>query len=77
MTGYRDLLARVKSEIDAISTVDAHERLRQPDAPLFVDVREPDEWEEGHIPGAVYTGRGRLEQRIEGLVPDKGRPLVV
>ena len=40
-------------------------------------MREPDEWEEGHIPGAVYTGRGRLEQRIEGLVPDKSRPLVV
>ena len=26
---------------------------------------------------AVYTGRGRLEQRIEGLVPDKSRPLIV
>jgi molybdopterin/thiamine biosynthesis adenylyltransferase/rhodanese-related sulfurtransferase len=77
MAGYRELLTRVKSEIDAISTLDAHERLQQPDAPLFVDVREPDEWEEGHIPGAVYTGRGRLEQRIEGLVPDKSRELVV
>ncbi|HET9462278.1 MAG TPA: molybdopterin-synthase adenylyltransferase MoeB, partial [Gaiellaceae bacterium] len=47
------------------------------DRPLFVDVREPDEWDEGHIPGAIYTGRGRLEQRIEGLVPDKSRELVV
>jgi len=27
--------------------------------------------------GAIYTGRGRLEQRIEGLVPDKSRELVV
>jgi sulfur-carrier protein adenylyltransferase/sulfurtransferase len=77
MAGYRELLARVKEEIDEISTIDAHERLESSDAPLFVDVREPDEWEEGHIPGALYTGRGRLEQRIEGLVPDKGRELVV
>jgi sulfur-carrier protein adenylyltransferase/sulfurtransferase len=77
MAGYRELLARVKDEIDEISTVEAHERLDDQDAPLFVDVREPDEWDEGHIPGAVYTGRGRLEQRIEGLVPDKSRPLVV
>ena len=77
MAGYRELLARVKAEIDEISTLDAYERLYAPDAPLFVDVREPDEWDEGHIPGAVYTGRGRLEQRIEGLVPDKTRPLVV
>jgi molybdopterin/thiamine biosynthesis adenylyltransferase/rhodanese-related sulfurtransferase len=77
MAGYRELLAQVRSEIDEISTPDAHERLQGPGSPLFVDVREPDEWEEGHIPGAIYTGRGRLEQRIEGLVPDKSRPLVV
>jgi molybdopterin/thiamine biosynthesis adenylyltransferase/rhodanese-related sulfurtransferase len=77
MAGYRDLLARVKEEIDEVSTVEAHDLISQSDAPLFVDVREPDEWEEGHIPGALYTGRGRLEQRIEGLVPDKARELVV
>jgi len=77
MATYRELLARVKEEIDEISTVEAQERLASSDSPLFVDVREPDEWDEGHIPGALYTGRGRLEQRIEGLVPDKSRPLVV
>jgi molybdopterin/thiamine biosynthesis adenylyltransferase/rhodanese-related sulfurtransferase len=77
MATYRELLAQVKSEIDEISTIEAHERLVSSDGSLFVDVREPDEWDEGHIPGAIYTGRGRLEQRIEGLVPDKARPLVV
>jgi molybdopterin/thiamine biosynthesis adenylyltransferase/rhodanese-related sulfurtransferase len=77
MANYRELLARIKEEIDEISTIDANERLKSGEPPLFVDVREPDEWDEGHIPGAVYTGRGRLEQRIEGLVPDKSRELVV
>jgi molybdopterin/thiamine biosynthesis adenylyltransferase/rhodanese-related sulfurtransferase len=77
MAGYRELLARVKEEIDEISTIEAHERLASSDGSIFVDVREPDEWDEGHVPGAVYTGRGRLEQRIEGLVPDKARALVV
>jgi molybdopterin/thiamine biosynthesis adenylyltransferase/rhodanese-related sulfurtransferase len=77
MATYRELLAQVKEEIDEISTIEAQERLESSESPLFVDVREPDEWEEGHIPGAIYTGRGRLEQRIEGLVPDKSRPLVV
>jgi molybdopterin/thiamine biosynthesis adenylyltransferase/rhodanese-related sulfurtransferase len=77
MAGYRELLARVKEEIEEISTIEAHTRLESSAGPLFVDVREVDEWEEGHIPGALYTGRGRLEQRIEGLVPDKTRALVV
>ena len=77
MATYRELLARVRAEIEEISTIEAQERLASAGAPLFVDVREPDEWEEGHIPGAVYVPRGRLESRIEGLIPDKNRPLVV
>ncbi len=77
MASHRELLARVRAEIDEISTIQANERLRSPEAPLFVDVRETDEWEEGHIPGAIHVPRGRLESRIEGLVPDKSRPLVV
>ena len=45
--------------------------------PLFLDVREPDEWQEGHLPGALHVPRGNLESRIEALVPDKARELVV
>jgi molybdopterin/thiamine biosynthesis adenylyltransferase/rhodanese-related sulfurtransferase len=77
MAGYRELLARVKSEIEEISAVEAQALHDSPEPPLFVDVREPDEWEEGHVPGAIHVTRGRLESRIEGLVPDKERPLVV
>ncbi len=77
MATYRELLAQVREEIDEISPIEARELLESESPPLFVDVREPDEWEEGHIPGAVYVTRGRLEQRIEGLIPDKSRPLVV
>ncbi len=77
MATYRELLQQVKEEIEEISSVAAQDLHTSSEPPLFVDVREPDEWEEGHIPGAVYVSRGRLEQQIEGLVPDKTRPLVV
>jgi len=77
MAGYRELLAQVRLEIEEISSVDAHERLAADERPLFVDVREPDEWEEGHVPGAIHVTRGRLESRMEGLVPDKERAIVV
>jgi sulfur-carrier protein adenylyltransferase/sulfurtransferase len=73
MPGYRDLLAQLRSEIDEVDTASARDLT---DA-VFVDVREQDEWDEGHIPGAVYVGRGHLESRIETAVPDKGRQLVV
>jgi len=77
MATYRELLAHVRTEIDEISSIEANDRLHSSPSPLFVDVRESDEWEEGHIPGAVHVSRGRLESRIEGLIPDKSRPLVL
>ena len=43
----------------------------------WIDVREQDEWDEGHIPGAVHIPRGNLESRIEGFVPDRTQPVVV
>jgi molybdopterin/thiamine biosynthesis adenylyltransferase/rhodanese-related sulfurtransferase len=42
-----------------------------------VDVRERDEWDEGHIPGAVHIPRGSLESRIETAFPGRDEPLVV
>ncbi|KAJ3099203.1 hypothetical protein HDU97_003355 [Phlyctochytrium planicorne] len=36
----------------------------------LIDVRETSEWNDGHIPYAIYTGRGNLERDIEHLVPD-------
>ena len=74
MPTYRDLLQQVKAEIDEISTADAAARA---DGPLFLDVREPDEWEDGHVPGAVHVPRGNLESRVESLAPDRSRPIVV
>jgi molybdopterin/thiamine biosynthesis adenylyltransferase/rhodanese-related sulfurtransferase len=74
MASYRDLLRQVKDEIDEIRP---REAAGLGDAPLFLDVRERDEWEEGHIPGAVHIPRGSLESRVEATVPDRERAVVV
>ncbi len=77
MPTYRELLAQAKAEIDEIGTPEAHERLGAAEQPLYLDVRELEEWQEGHIPGALHIPRGNLESRIEGLVPDKGHEILV
>jgi molybdopterin/thiamine biosynthesis adenylyltransferase/rhodanese-related sulfurtransferase len=76
MPSYRDLLAQTKAEIAEIDAPSAQERLSDEDT-LFLDVREAAEWDEGHVPGAVHIPRGSLESRVEGLLPDRSRPLVV
>jgi sulfur-carrier protein adenylyltransferase/sulfurtransferase len=77
MATYRELLAQVKEEIDEVTSSDVLARLDEVDPPLIVDVREQDEWQEGHLPGAIHVPRGNLESRIEALVPDKSREIVV
>ncbi len=77
MPSYRELLQQVKSEIEEVDAPQARELLASPEPPFLVDVREPDEWSEGHIPGAVHVPRGYLESRIEQSAPDRSRPVVV
>jgi rhodanese-related sulfurtransferase len=37
---------------------------------VFLDVREPDEWQAGHIQGAVHIPLGELPARVGELSPD-------
>jgi sulfur-carrier protein adenylyltransferase/sulfurtransferase len=43
----------------------------------IVDVREQDEWEQGHIPGAVHLAKSYIEQEIEAAIPDRSAPIVL
>ncbi|HZU20247.1 MAG TPA: molybdopterin-synthase adenylyltransferase MoeB [Gaiellaceae bacterium] len=73
MATYRELLDRTRNEISEVDATAA----RALDGATWLDVREQDEWQEGHIPGAVHVPRGFLESRIENVAPDKDAPLVV
>jgi len=79
---YADILREVRGQIREVTPTQvaplvADRGLADPSAPLFVDVRERYEWEEGHIPGAVHVPRGHLEAQVEFAVPDRARPLIV
>jgi sulfur-carrier protein adenylyltransferase/sulfurtransferase len=76
MATYRELLQQTRSEIAEIDATRARELLES-DEPVVVDVREQDEWDEGHIPGAVHIPRGNLESRIERAAPDRSRQVLV
>ena len=76
MANYQELLQQARSEISEIDATHARDRIESGE-PVVVDVREQNEWDEGHIPGAVHVPRGHLESRIERLTPDPARPVVV
>jgi len=76
MASFRDLLNQAKSEITEVDTAAAETRLGA-DGAIFLDVREPDEYSQGAVPGAVHIPRGQLETNIEGRIPDHATELVV
>ena len=75
MKGMERRLAEIKSIIPEVEPQEAQELISQ--GALLVDVREPDEIANGSPEGALRIGRGYLELRIEDLVPDKDRLLVL
>jgi molybdopterin/thiamine biosynthesis adenylyltransferase/rhodanese-related sulfurtransferase len=76
MATFRELLARTKAEIREVDTAEADQLRRRPGT-VLLDVREPDEFQQGAVPGALYIPRGQLESNIEGRVPDKATPIVI
>ena len=70
----RELLNAAKAEIREI---DPHEVAERLDHFYLLDVREPDEFEQGALPGAIHVPRGNLEFSVEGRLPDKSVPIAV
>lgn len=77
MPTFRDLLAAAKAEIREVDTAEVQTRLDAATPPLLLDVREPDEFEQGTIPSAIHIPRGHLEAQIESRIVDKTAPVVV
>ena len=76
MAGFRELLAQTKSRITEIDTAVAQQRIASGSV-LILDVREPDEYDQGALPDAVHIPRGHLEAQIEAKALDKDQEIVV
>jgi sulfur-carrier protein adenylyltransferase/sulfurtransferase len=70
-----ELLREIKNRIDEVDPSVVHEQMNN--GATIVDVRETEEFAQGHIPGAKHVPRGYLESRIEGAVPDRSRHVIL
>lgn len=63
----------------AIKQVDIDEARRMIEqlGTVVIDVRESDEWRQGHLPNAIGIPRGFLELRIEEKIPDRKTPIIM
>ena len=63
-----------RTRITEISPAEA--RKKKKEGVIIIDVREKEEFETGHIDGALKISRGTLESRIGEIVPDKETSIV-
>lgn len=78
---FREIVRQARQQVPEWSPTQvndalAHRQVSDEDF-VLVDVREKIEWNEGYIPGAVHVPRGHLESRIEEVVPDKSKKVVL
>ena len=75
MTSYGDLLAAAKQQIVEVDTQQAAQLIQ--DGYITVDVREPEEFDQGAIAAAIHIPRGYLESQIEQRLPKRDTQIVV
>ena len=75
-TTGRAMIEAARQAVSTISSASLHARLTTGETLGVLDVREQEEWNDGHIPQATFLARGRLEGRVEEIVPDKSTPIV-
>ncbi len=75
MATFRDLLSAATAQITEVDTAAAAEHIAK--GALVLDVREPDEYDQGALPDAIHIPRGHLEAQVEGKLLDKHAQVVV
>ena len=73
---YDELVAEAKAEAEQADVEAVHEALSSGEHITIVDVREPDEFAEEHIPQAKHIPRGMLETQAAEQLPDKDARIV-
>lgn len=76
MSSFRELLADAKSKIQEVDTQTAASRIEAGQV-VVLDVREPDEYEQGALPNVVHIARGHLEAQVETKIVDKSVDVIV
>src|SRR5579885_3245180 len=71
----KSLLDEARASIKQIGAEEARDLMNK--GAVIVDVRESDEWRQGHIPQAIFIPRGFLELRVEEKVPDHKAPVIL
>ena len=69
-----EVIRQIRSSVEEVDPSE----VKTPNGAVLLDVRETEEWDAGHIPGAKHIPRGYLESRVEGVVgSDRSQRVII
>ncbi|HJZ65372.1 MAG TPA: rhodanese-like domain-containing protein [Candidatus Acidoferrum sp.] len=74
---FLKLVNDAKTRVRETNVADVKRRMDGGEKFLLIDVREDNEWANGHLPEAVHMGRGIIERDIETAVPDTSTKMIL
>jgi rhodanese-related sulfurtransferase len=72
----QDLIEEAKRQIEEVTPEQVREMQARKEPVVYLDVREPNEWNLGRLPHAVHLPRGNLETKVEGII-DRNQKVVL
>ena len=77
MKTWKDLVAEARREVTLRVVQEVKEKFDMGEAFILIDVREPDEYQKGHIPGSTNVPRGVLEMTVEEHIQDPQKQIIL
>ena len=77
MSDFKEILNQAKKQIKEVSVQEVRDKLNPDNGFTLLDVREGDEWEQGHLDKAIFLPRGFLEVKADKILTDKNKPIVI
>jgi rhodanese-related sulfurtransferase len=71
------MIAKAKAAVTKVSAADVKAAIDKKENAVILDVRDPNEYAAGHLPGAINVSRGRLDFDIWDKIPDKEAKIYV
>jgi len=75
--GFLALVHEAKQRIRQTNVAAIWSRISRGEKFNLIDIREDNEWERGHLPGATHLGKGIIERDIENTIPDHNAEIVL
>src|SRR5256885_11785090 len=77
MKPLKEMLAEARQVVPEEGPAEVHRRLASGERVVVIDVRDPDEYRDGHLEAATNISRGFLEFRVGTAVTDPSTPIVL